>query len=413
MEHKINKSMIEKILLFLILFFVMIPKGIKFFWDESLASFLLSFGCIISFIITIILLISSKKIKILDYKMSIIIFIFRFTLLIFAIFISGQRSDISEQIKYLLAITSLTVSCEFFISKNRLSDYVKVIILLYSFYIIINFVLMLIFPDGIIISKNYTINQLAYNEIQNHFLGFRNEFVFQLLPILSIIFINRGVLNKKSKISIILQLIIIISIFMSRSSTAIMAIVVFYLSEFVVKYLNKKIKIKISYIIILYILLVLIVVFFDGGEIFRVGISEIFNKNASLTGRTEIWDLAKEMILKSPIYGYGNDDAIIFLGSYWYAHNGILDLLIQGGIIALAMYIYICRITLNSVSKSKNSSLYAVTVPIVMGFSVIMFTESCVNFSLLLYVVFVILYHLGSNENKKEENNENRESIKK
>ncbi len=80
-------------------------------------------------------------------------------------------------------------------------------------------------------------------------------------------------------------------------------------------------------------------------------VSTIVSGDATFTGRTELWDFALAYIGERPIQGYGYQ-------SFWdigsagpaskmpdgflqrapHAHNGYLDLLLQGGIIAMALF---------------------------------------------------------------------------
>lgn len=88
-----------------------------------------------------------------------------------------------------------------------------------------------------------------------------------------------------------------------------------------------------------------------GGFSFR-DISTLVSGDSTFTGRTEIWDFALSAIAERPMTGYGYQsfwgigDASSqaqmpdgFLKRTPHAHNGYIDLLLQGGLVALAIFL--------------------------------------------------------------------------
>jgi exopolysaccharide production protein ExoQ len=77
---------------------------------------------------------------------------------------------------------------------------------------------------------------------------------------------------------------------------------------------------------------------------------EALGRNATLSGRTEIWGLVLGSIAKRPLLGYGfyafwqglqGESANIIVGAHWmfgYAHNGILEICLQLGLIGTALF---------------------------------------------------------------------------
>ena len=67
----------------------------------------------------------------------------------------------------------------------------------------------------------------------------------------------------------------------------------------------------------------------------------MLHKSITFTGRTDIWDIALKLIKNSPIFGYGvyEGHGLIFVrGQYYYAHNAVLEVLLQGGAVSLFFY---------------------------------------------------------------------------
>ena len=109
------------------------------------------------------------------------------------------------------------------------------------------------------------------------------------------------------------------------------------------------------------VLLFQVIVCFSGtglenNELARWFVVDILEKDMTFTGRTEMWDSALRVIAESPLWGYG------LVNIDWYmthmssravgAHNFILNTMIHGGIILLALYIII-------IIKSLQNLIYA------------------------------------------------------
>jgi len=77
---------------------------------------------------------------------------------------------------------------------------------------------------------------------------------------------------------------------------------------------------------------------------------EALGKNATLTGRTDIWILVMKSIAKRPLLGYGyyafwqglkGESANIIVAAHWffgYAHNGVLEIWLQLGLVGTALF---------------------------------------------------------------------------
>ena len=72
----------------------------------------------------------------------------------------------------------------------------------------------------------------------------------------------------------------------------------------------------------------------------------------TFTGRNLLWQSAIELIKMSPIYGYGRSelDYIEIWYGFFSSHNFILEMLLQGGVIAL--FLWFCTL-LSSFKKMK------------------------------------------------------------
>jgi O-antigen ligase len=105
-------------------------------------------------------------------------------------------------------------------------------------------------------------------------------------------------------------------------------------------------------------------VFFGYGHIIPVSVKERFEMvkdkdkreaDESVRSREYVWSIAKGYISQSPIYGYGYEASAYLLPLD--THNMYLDLLLEGGVIALIFFIFIFLIGFKvAYSVFKNSS---------------------------------------------------------
>jgi O-antigen ligase len=87
------------------------------------------------------------------------------------------------------------------------------------------------------------------------------------------------------------------------------------------------------------------------GVLFLPQLLSALGRNATLSGRTEIWNLVLVSIGKRPLLGYGfyafwlglrGESARLIVGTNWvfgYAHNGILEIWLQLGLVGVGLFV--------------------------------------------------------------------------
>jgi exopolysaccharide production protein ExoQ len=95
----------------------------------------------------------------------------------------------------------------------------------------------------------------------------------------------------------------------------------------------------------------LAITFFFAGDTIIAEVLALFGRNMTLTGRTAIWSILMGSIAKSPWLGYGfyafwqgmeGESANVILAAHWffgYAHNGLIEIVLQLGFVGLALFI--------------------------------------------------------------------------
>ena len=132
---------------------------------------------------------------------------------------------------------------------------------------------------------------------------------------------------------------------------------------------------------VMYVVSFFAVVVFRMQEYFSFIIEDILHKNVSLTGRTQIWDYTFLLIKRSPFIGYGVYDSLIYLRNQYYshAHNGILEILLEGGFAALAVYILLFIMTCRELYIYREHYISGIITAGFFSVQVLLLAEGYVN----------------------------------
>lgn len=128
-------------------------------------------------------------------------------------------------------------------------------------------------------------------------------------------------------------------------------------------------------LLIIYAAIDIGIVHFRIQDHFSEFIVEVLDRSTSLTGRTKIWEIVEGMFQQSPIYGYGiqlteNNGLTIYNKAYVHAHNGELDILLNGGILTLVPHVILIVMMASIAAKNYQSR----TVQILyIGLIIVMF----------------------------------------
>lgn len=135
----------------------------------------------------------------------------------------------------------------------------------------------------------------------------------------------------------------------------------------------------------------------------------------NFTGRTEFWDLSKEMLSESPInmlFGVGRFKAATLIEKYGVTqfHNTYVEFLVSGGIVELIYCMSFYIIVLIKIIKSKMDRKYkSIYIPMILTFFMYMLFESLGRFSIgwsdticmIFFITIPLLHSNSSNEIKR------------
>lgn len=252
-------------------------------------------------------------------------------------------------------LTLLNVFC-FLLYDNT---YVKIRALCYVFifYVVINFVSIVLFPGGLYSSDIYEGNIWI--------LGYKNQIIRNLLPAVTLIafysFAKNGKLGWKFYI---FMLIVVLTVLLIGSSTS-LVVILFIATLYLIqqnKWIQKYNSLTLSFGV--YLAVSIGFVFFEVQYYFSDTIEELFSKDADFSARIIVWRVAVEKFILSPIIGYGFHDSeewrgmldlIYSWGSFSHPHNFLLYSLLQGGLVYIMFLIMVFLYIDRRVARNKGT----------------------------------------------------------
>ena len=282
-----------------------------------------------------------------------------------------------------IVILSICMIFDYFMPRCPLKI-LRALTYIFMTYVLINFAVTLLFPDGLV--------QGIY------FIGIRTRFTEIVFTLIVLTLIVDWMQNKKLSVRSIICIITGISnLFVSWVATALTGLII-VAAVFVLFYSDKSLskKMTISFWTIVSLLITLLIVVLRVQNLFSWLIVGILHKNLTFTGRTYIWDGAINLIMKHPFVGVGlgNDGNHVYIrGTYWQAHNQWLQLLCDGGLVSLTTFLVILIIASRECRISCNDVPYVTIVAFFAGFAVMMMSEIYTYMSYFFVLIF-LAYHL-------------------
>ncbi len=126
-------------------------------------------------------------------------------------------------------------------------------------------------------------------------------------------------------------------------------------------------------VVFLVLMLIAVVISSTPADIY-LSVTESLGKDSSLTGRTELWSVARDAISTRPFLGWGFDSHITVMAEVAYDiefnhyHNGFLDTLVAGGALLLLIVIYNLGRFARAffVAFRKDPNVFPLIVPLLM-----------------------------------------------
>ena len=150
------------------------------------------------------------------------------------------------------------------------------------------------------------------------------------------------------------------------------------------------------------------IVIFRLQNVFGFLIEGVLHKGLSFTGRTELWDLAIEKILKYPWLGcgYAHPTGKVYRlakGKYYNAHNVFLEVLLEGGILAAVPFVLMLAIVTNQLMRFRKTETAAILSSALLALALVTSMEEFLDSGgILIYGLLFFAYHIGTIINGKD-----------
>lgn len=376
MMRKIEKFILEnKAIMFIILFILLKPGVIN-----QIPFMNTIFNSIMIFIVILIIGLYLYRGKYSGLNILLLCF---FLILGFSTFIN--HNYIFYFLKIYLPIIGLVLYGQMCIESNK-NNFLNILSLLFSTLIILN-VISLIFPLNIFGDRM-------------SFLGYDNNATSIIILGFLFILLRYKDSQKKWNLEIVVNIIcLLLTIILIESATCKFMIVILILFFLLIYKRNLPINkfLKTKYIYAIFIFLFFAIVIFRLQSVLSFLIVNVLHRNLSFTGRTEIWDIAISLFTQKPIFGFGVLDPSIRLETLgiFHAHNTILQILVDGGLVSLFFYTliwYYIYVLLKHSDDSETKKLFVFGVFVILITSLFEFYVKSSTIYLFLSMIYYISY---------------------
>lgn len=361
-----------KFLITILFLFIFEPN---IFVKIPIMNFIYILGLVISFVLTILMYYKKGMVS----KMVLILVIWRMSLLY------QTLCDNGDMLKWGY-FSIVLITCEMLIEIYLEYDAKAIVDILLKIFLVllsINYILMLVYPKGIIEDL--------------HFLGIRTRFTDIIFPAILLTLIRDYVNEKRYSSTTIYTIIIsIITIAKVQIVTAIMGSAVFILSYILIKKRLIRRLLNCYNLTIIGLISTVLVVFLRIQDRYANFIENYFKKSATLSYRTYIWDVAIPIIKEKLIFGYGirNDGNFAkWKWNTWQAHNQWLQLFYDGGLICAILFLIILFMFSKRTYEYIDSHIGVLIASIYSAFMIMMITE-IFSYTPYFYIVIFIGFNM-------------------
>ena len=237
------------------------------------------------------------------------------------------------------------------------------------------------------------------------YIGGKNALGIFLIPGIFILLVNS--LEKNSnvgKFTLFFAAFSLITVFIGSSGTGI--VVAFCALLFLLLAIKFKPK-KAIYLGVIFTIYALFLLFSDDFFLtdYWLKFTDLLGKDSTLTARTTIWNIAEGLIKDNWLFGAGRGVELSYVNTWgerqtiYEAHNFILEILMEGGIVALLLFgtLFFKAVKNLDVDDAKHRTVFiALCVLLINGL-----TESTVNGFLVMILLSIACRYANEQKKKK------------
>lgn len=339
---------------------------------------LFNFWRVLSSVIIICIYVKNNKVS----KFILYILLFQFVIICSTIINNGDIVRATMYSIMNLGICSLVEIGLYYNKKLFIDSLYKLLDLL----VIINFIVFIIYPEGIYINSAG----------RGNFIDIDNLLAPVLMIAILISMINAYVNNRKMKvrylITIIISSITIILIWPATAVAALFITLALIITNLIIKESYKILNIKINMII--YVSIFLGFTVFQIQNKFSFIIEGILGKSLTFSGRTIIWNHFFDLLKKSKmlmLIGNGiQAENVIYVSDFGqniHLHNQIFNIILESGVIGLILFLIIIVKSSSKLYKYRNRKIAQILSAIMMGYLLIMLMEISRNPTIFICVL--------------------------
>lgn len=380
-SNEIQRKKVSKgnLALYLTFIFTFEPK---IFVKINIVNYIYIFGIVCVFLINV------YQYIVLHKKLSALMILLVLYRLSFGIQTIINNGDIAVWGYISLVLISLEMTIEIHSNKS-FKTLLNCIVNVLTGILLVNIIMLFIFPQGII-------DGIV-------FIGIRTRFTeVMLVDVVLAVTYDKLFGKKLSSRSYIVFILSAITIFKAWIATAILGFAFLLVVAIIFRKRDMPTYIF-PFMLLVLLLLDILIVHFRILDCFDWLLVDVLHKSTSLSGRTEIWDNAFQIIFKKPVFGYGLADNGNFVPwvwggigeiELWQAHNQWLQLMYDGGVVCVVLFIALTVLSYNKLKKNKevlNKSKYLIIG--MLAFYLMMIVE-IFSYTPYFFVLPFIMYNL-------------------
>lgn len=267
-------------------------------------------------------------------QITIFFFIFWLDILLGTFITGGATDEVAIQ-----ALKILVLVCSLNMYKESLLEFLGIILLILEIQICMNLYYMISFPKGML----YLVSEkFKYTGTHWWLLGFDDRSNSIFFPAIGFELVYARCTGKRLRLLLLLA-VIHAEAFLSVSSAMIVALL--YIDVMLLFRLWRRERVfNYRNVMILLLIMNLAIISLSSNNDANAFICNLMGKDsATMNGRHVIWCRAQEMIVNSPLFGYGQmTDAdlqtIVYMNTILHSHNLLLEVFFKGGLVLMALF---------------------------------------------------------------------------
>lgn len=287
-----------------------------------------------------------------------------------------------------LGITSASLLlCMAIGSKRDLYSTLKVFRNVFSIYVLLNFIFIILYPDGIWMDA---IGTSTPEEVGRYLIGGNyNQMGASMLCASVVNGVYYFQTGKGKKILMLIIIISVVSLLIVGSKTSLVGIILF--SIFLVLK-NTKLKVlSLDTFIIFYFVFQILAVFMlsdlSNNSIARYIVEDVLQKDMSFSSRTNIWFRTAIAVAGAPLFGYGLQDQEwnqLYIGGVS-THNYVYSVLMKGGFVLLICLAFVIICVMRREKKYRNVA----SITALFGLWILLFMMIMEVYN-IIYIIFLL-----------------------